>query len=99
MLQEPLSFPNVKGGSRRVKQFAVLIHVQDANPRTIAYLVKAADKPKAKALLDEELDYGLDNPETFQVLWNRKEDRLWRWHWNRSSLIVLEDRALPEGIE
>lgn len=82
-----------------MKQFAVLIHVQDANPRTLGYLVRAADKDRAKALLAEELDYGLDNPETYQILWNRKEDRLWRWHWNRSSLVVLEDKSLPDGIE
>ena len=82
-----------------MKKFAVLIHVQDANPRTLPYLVRAADKAKAKALLDEELDFGLDNPETFQVLWNRKDDRLWRWHWNRGTMIMLEDRELPDAVE
>ena len=82
-----------------MKLFAVLIHVQDSNPRTLAFLVKAGDKAKAKALLDEELDFGLDNPETFQVLWNRREDRLWRWHWNRGTMVQLEDRALPDGLE
>lgn len=82
-----------------MKMFAVLIHVQDANPRTLAYLVTAADKKAAKALLDEELDFGLDNPDTYQVLWNRKDDRLWRWHFNRDTLINLSDRALPDGIE
>lgn len=82
-----------------MRSFAVLLHVQDSNPRTLAYLVKAADKDKAKALLDEELDFGLDRPETYQVLWGRKDDRLWRWHFNRGSLIVLEERALPENID
>lgn len=82
-----------------MKQFAILIHVQDSNPRTLAYLVKAGDKDKAKALLAEELDFGLDNPESVQILWNRKDDRLWRWHWNRSTTVVLEDRSVPEGVE
>jgi hypothetical protein len=82
-----------------VRSFAVLLHVQDNNPRTLAYLVRATDKEKAKALLDEELDHGLDNPETYQILWGRKDDRLWRWHWNRSSAIVLEERTLPENID
>lgn len=82
-----------------MKMFAVLIHVQDSNPRTLPYLVKASDKTKAKALLDEELYLGLDNPETFQVLWNRKDDRLWRWHWNRGTMVTLEDRAVPEALE
>lgn len=82
-----------------MKKFAVLIHIQDSNPRTLAYLVKASDKQTAKALLDEELDHGLDNPETFQILWNRRDDKLWRWHWNRGTTIQLEDRELPEGVE
>lgn len=82
-----------------MKMFAVLIHVQDSNPRTLAYLVTAADKKAAKALLDEELDFGLDNPDTYQVLWNRKDDRLWRWSYNRGTLINLTDRELPDGIE
>ena len=82
-----------------MKMFAVLIHVQDSNPRTLPYLVKAADKNAAKALLDEELDHGLDSPETYQILWGRKDDKLWRWHWNRGTRIQLEDRSLPQGVE
>lgn len=82
-----------------MKSFAVLIHVQDSNPRTLAYIVTADDKAKAKALLDEELDFGLDNPDTYQVLWGRKDDRLWRWHFNRGTLVNLTDRVLPDGLE
>ena len=86
-------------GTPDLKLFAVLIHIQDANPRTLPYLVKATDKDKAKALLAEELDLGLDNPENFQILWKRKDDRLWRWHWNRGTTVTLEDRALPDELE
>ena len=82
-----------------MKLFAVLIHIQDTNPRTLPYLVKAGDKRKAQALLAEELDLGLDNPESAQIVWNRREDRLWRWHWNRGSTVVIEERELPDGVE